>query len=423
LPLRPGVAQRTEKAFQHELPQPSSAATTSFVQQAYWDSLKKGLLAAEQRALDLQRMEAAYLDRNKRDYEITKHVSVSQLDPVALIELKELGKCSISIPEVLFDLDFPGHYYRRLKSVALSIPCVAGPYVGVNCKLTLTRHAYRKDAGIRSGEKYEADPFVSPPDNRFVSGDVPQDVVMSIAQNDTGLFETNLRDERYRAGAISEWKIELPDSFRAFDYGTISDVILHLRFTARDGGPDLKRAAGDQLTTALNDIAGTGGKKGLSRVFSLRHEFASEWYRFVNPTASVGDLTMAVPLSKDRFPAIFRDPRVKLTLSSLQVLAALKPEYLADHPVETTTPGAEHEPIKLSLKAGNVPSSSSMVLTRAERFLEGEVTATGEPRTWTLAGWLEEDPATGVHSRLDPHALEDILLVCHYSVSETPMTQ
>ena len=41
-----------------------------------------------------------------------------------------------------------------------------------------------------------------------------QSIVTSSAQNDSGLFETNLRDERYLpfedSGVISEWQLELP---------------------------------------------------------------------------------------------------------------------------------------------------------------------------------------------------------------------
>ena len=80
----------------------------------YWDSLKKGLMVGEHLHHDLKRMDAAYLEQNRREYEITKHISVSQLDPVQLILLKETGNCSISLPEALFDLDYPGHYLRRL---------------------------------------------------------------------------------------------------------------------------------------------------------------------------------------------------------------------------------------------------------------------------------------------------------------------
>lgn len=64
-----------------------------------------------------------------------------------------------------------------------------------------------------------------------------QSIVTSSGQNDSGLFETNLRDERFLpfegAGAESTWKLDLPPDYRAFDYQTISDVVLHIRYTAR----------------------------------------------------------------------------------------------------------------------------------------------------------------------------------------------
>src|SRR5208282_3604778 len=62
-------------------------------------------------------------------------------------------------------------------------------------------------------------------------------IATSTAQNDTGVFEFNFRDERYMpfegAGAISSWKVELPSGFRQFDYQTISDVIVHISYTAQ----------------------------------------------------------------------------------------------------------------------------------------------------------------------------------------------
>ena len=94
---------------------------------------KEGLLAGESLQLDIKRMEMAYHDLNRREYELTKHVSLLQLDPKALLQLRTAGTCTFTLPEELFDLDAPGHYFRRLKSVALSVPCVTGPYTGVNC--------------------------------------------------------------------------------------------------------------------------------------------------------------------------------------------------------------------------------------------------------------------------------------------------
>jgi hypothetical protein len=72
------MAKRAEKAFRNEL---GVDGSTSFIQFGYWDSLKKGLLAGENLSLDLKRLEVAYLERNRREYEISKQVSLLQLDP------------------------------------------------------------------------------------------------------------------------------------------------------------------------------------------------------------------------------------------------------------------------------------------------------------------------------------------------------
>ncbi len=74
-------------------------------------------------------------------------------------------------------------------------------------------------------------------DNIDFLTDIPRKPIStSSAYNDTGMFEFSFRDERYLpfegAGAVeSRWKLELPSSFRSFDYNTISDVILRISYT------------------------------------------------------------------------------------------------------------------------------------------------------------------------------------------------
>ena len=109
----------------------------------YWASLKKGLLAGERLSYDLKRMEIAYLDQNRREYEIVKHISLLSIDPVSLVKLKQTGECFVTLPEALFDVDYAGHYMRRIKSVGITVPCVAGPYTGINCTLTLLGSSIR----------------------------------------------------------------------------------------------------------------------------------------------------------------------------------------------------------------------------------------------------------------------------------------
>src|SRR6185295_11997028 len=170
-------------------------------------------------SLDLRRLELAYLDQNKRDYEITRHISLMLNDPMALISLKETGQCTIDLPETLFDADYPGHYMRRIKSVSLTIPCVVGPYTSINCNLTLLSNKTRINnvAGDQYAERIDED------DQRFISNFAGvQTIATSHAQNDNGMFELNFRDERYLpfegAGVISRWRIEMPKYTNAFDF-------------------------------------------------------------------------------------------------------------------------------------------------------------------------------------------------------------
>jgi hypothetical protein len=82
-----------KRAYRFEL----GEDTTSFVQFGYWDSLRKGLSAGERLSQDLKRMEAAYLDRNQHKFEITKHVSLRQLDPY--VRVKQIHNLADSLPK------------------------------------------------------------------------------------------------------------------------------------------------------------------------------------------------------------------------------------------------------------------------------------------------------------------------------------
>src|SRR6202046_5765118 len=130
------TARQAEQTMKAELMRPELAAT-QFIQFNYWDSGHQGLLSGEALHLDIKRMEMAYHDNNKRELELTRHVSLRQLDPLALLALKITGSCTVTIPEWLYDLDCPGLYMRRIEKIAASVPCVVGPYTSINFTLSL----------------------------------------------------------------------------------------------------------------------------------------------------------------------------------------------------------------------------------------------------------------------------------------------
>ena len=294
------IAKKAERALQHELGNPQ----LSYLQFGHLAG-KEGLLAGEKLYFDIKRMEMAYHDLNQREYELTKHVSLLQVNPLALLQLRTTGRCTVMLPEALFDMDGPGHYFRRIKTVAVSIPCVSGPYTSVNCTLTLLKSSIRKTQVLRDGAYAREDAE----DDRFSDyfGSL-QSIVTSSAQNDSGLFETNLRDERYlpfeNSGVVSEWQLQLPANPSKgdppqFDYGTISDVILHVRYTAREGGGLLRNGA----IAHVKDLIKAAQAIGSVRLFSVRHEFPTEWAKFQSSTPAAGQrFELKIILRPEHYP-------------------------------------------------------------------------------------------------------------------------
>jgi len=292
------VARKAERALQQELGDPS----LTFLQFNYIAG-NEGLLAGEKLLLDVKRMEMAYHDLNRREYELTKHVSVLELDPEALLQLRMTGSCTFTVPEELYDLGGAGHYFRRIKSVALTIPSVAGPYTSVNATLTQLKSTIRVNAQLSTGNSDYAREGAD--DIRFSDHFGSLDsVVTSSAQNDGGLFEANLHDERVLpfegTGAASQWQLQLPNEVRVFDYDTIADVVLHVRYTAREGGMVLKQKATENLTQLIDAAQALGSV----RLFSIRHDFPSEWARFKAATIDGGHPTapLTLTLREEHYP-------------------------------------------------------------------------------------------------------------------------
>jgi hypothetical protein len=419
------MAKRAEAGFRFE----RGLTDSSFIAFGYWDNLKKGLLCGEQLYLDLKRLEAAYLDQNRRDYEISKHISLVLTAPIALIALKELGSCMLDLPEALFDADYPGHYMRRLKSVSLTIPCVTGPYTSVNCTLTLVKSKVRVSTDTQPTYPEQVSGVAA--DARFVYNfAATQSIATSTGHNDGGMFEVNFRDERYLpfegAGAISTWRIDLPRDTNAFDFETISDVILNLNYTARDGGDALRQAA--RSAYAFKPAAPA------PRLFSLKHEFPSDWYKFASPPTTAASQALTISIGMDRFPFLYRGKTI--TITRVDLYLRFKDTY--DPPASSgSTPLGDYDDKPLTMYVTPAPgtrSASAAILkigTPLNGLPHGFVDFTSQPGA--LGSWLLEArdadifniapslrtsvTANGTpHYRIKSDLIEDIILVCTYQV-------
>ncbi|KAF3909951.1 hypothetical protein ABW20_dc0104619 [Dactylellina cionopaga] len=289
------TARKAEKAFLYE--RGPSAGTTllgKFLQPSYWDDGRDGAFAAQRLSLDLRKLEVEYTRKSSHDYEMVKHISLRQIDPWALLRLQLTGAANFEVPEVLFDLDFPGHYCRRIKTVSVTLPCITGPYTNMGCSLKLLEHRYRLSMNAPGASYY---PDIPEADPRFTSDKVPiTAVAVSSGRDDSGVFELNLRDERWipfeGAGALSKWRIELPPN-AMYDYTTISDVVIQMRYTALEGGGAWRKVAGDAVKNFMNGADGREND-GQMILFDLKNEIPDYWQSLIKST----DSTIEVPLTK-----------------------------------------------------------------------------------------------------------------------------
>ncbi|KAH8757823.1 hypothetical protein F5882DRAFT_307201, partial [Hyaloscypha sp. PMI_1271] len=225
--------------------------------------------------------------------------------PLGLVTFREKGSFEFDLPEILFDMDYPGHYMRRITSVCVTVPCVVD-YL----------------------------PSTDGDDERFSVLNVPiTSVALSSAQNDSGRHELSMTD-RYNpfegAGVISRWRFELPESFRSFDYSTIADVILTLRYTALDGGDKLKAAAARAVSDNIKSIEDAQKDTGLFTLFDLKAEFASEWNSAFRPGSTVAQ--MRLNNLSDRLPVFTKRTKPE-RITTLNILLVGRGETLDNRDV------------------------------------------------------------------------------------------
>jgi hypothetical protein len=398
----------------------------------FWDAENAGLLAGERLLIELQALERQYVEKNYRQLEIEQAFSLAQFAPNDLATLRLTGECTFSLPEWFFDLTYPGQYRRRLKAARLTIPCVTGPYTNVGATLRLESSEIRLTLPPLlppPPPETTLPPLTSVPLRHTVA------IAASKAQYDAGVFDFNFRDERYMpfegAGAISDWSLSLPKTLRAFDYGTISDVILHLSYTAEfsQGLKDIRESEVTTVVEALLHQLKQGDPKKeplMTRSFSLRQEFPDVFHRLVTSQINT-EIEFTIDARHVPFFLIGRP--LNATHARLRVhspLPSLAGTTLAigQKPLPTTDGFRD-----LHVPAGLSEPPMYQVDGRAMRVFDfGDVLENTTPGiaatllgtyviTLKVPGPLEPDPPNTGARAIDPSKLHDILLEIGYSLA------
>jgi len=388
-----GFVRLAEEAYRFERDD-----NTVFLEGGVWEASRSGLLAGERLEMALNRMEQKFIETNDRQLEITQSFSLSQINPAALIELKQTGQCNFSIPEFFFDLYYPGHYRRRIKAVRLTIPSVTGPYTNVSAKLSLTGSYMRKEANL------DKDLASVPPTRSPVR---TTSVAMSSAQDDSGVFNLNFDDERYMpfegAGAISDWELRLPSNLRPFDYSSINDVIINISYTAEEDTQLRKEVEGrnGQIEGKLKKYL---SNNSLTRVLSLRQEFSNAFRQLVERPKGT---PVEIEISEKHFP-FFLEGRPLKTEGAALIMDVEDKNLLSDTKVEVGTTSVKNF-------TANDSSYGGLPHTVIDSALPANPRGTLELMV-VEPGKLAPDDSDAVET-IDTEELGDILLVIDYNVS------
>lgn len=176
--LATAAAYRAQAAYRYE----RAELDATFIEPDREVGLASQLVTGERLLLSLRRMEGAFLEANHRDLELTRHVSLMNDFPFELTQLLEQGHCEIVLSQDYFDRDalLRANYCRRIKSVGLTIACPVGPYEPVHARLTLSSSKLQRiEDGVLEEDTSARPAFTT-----------------SRGLEDTGMFDSNLRDER-----------------------------------------------------------------------------------------------------------------------------------------------------------------------------------------------------------------------------------
>jgi len=316
-----------------------------FVGGDYWRDATAGATAPDRRGLtgsarlleDVQRLDQYAFDTDRRKLHLTRTFALSGIAAYELQQFRETGVLTFATPQELFDRTFPGHYLLLVKQVSLSMVALIPPTLGINA--TLSASGVSRTVVARG-------PFDTVTLRRQ-----PESIAFTSPTNATGLFdlepESGLLLPFEGMGVDTVWQLELPKAANPFDYRTIADVLLTIKYTALDSAEYRQQVVRELDRRFSGD-----------RSFSVRNQFPDAWYELNNPETVEPERRMrvALPLTAADFPPHIEDLRVE-HLS----LFAVRADALAD---ELAVTSLSHTSGGQTVTAAEVTTTGGIISTR-----------------------------------------------------------
>jgi len=179
------------------------------------NSRNDSLMAGDELLLGLNQLEKLYLDSGLRELEIERTFSLAGIDSDLKDKIRS-GAVPFSLKEGMFAGDGVDEGHRRIRSVAVTIPAIVGPYQSVNAVLTQTRNKVLSDGHASYSTTQSR-------------------VAISRGVSDHGVFDLDFKGETYQpfegTGAVSDWLLSFPEEMDEDIRNSISDIVIQLRYT------------------------------------------------------------------------------------------------------------------------------------------------------------------------------------------------
>lgn len=308
------IAKHAEAALKREL---GPHITDQLISNDLWQGGVKSVHAGEKLSLELKRLDDFYIQEKARlkEFELNRSVSLSRLDRQAVEALRMGNRVHFKLPAWLFSNVFSDMSLTsmRLRRVALSIPSISAAQATVRARLRL----------IQSEIEW---PGSESETQVITNHEARSEIITSTALSDTGIFDASTNSGRLLpfeyAGAVSEWELEIPEDSE-IDPARISDVIMHIEYTAR---PKSRDSADEQVFETIfaeDEMAQFG--------LSLKHDFNEDWRGFVADLPDApGDPSNMSPANWNGLDTAKRIPYIysRATISSepVEVLLMLRNE-------------------------------------------------------------------------------------------------
>ena len=275
--------QETLPAYiQSDYWQPPQDAASATVQSATAPD-RRGLTGSARLLQDIYQLDQYAFEKNTRKQQLTKTISLRELDPFAFQQFLDTGVLPFTLPMDLFDWDFPGHYLRLIRQIRTTVIALIPPNQGIRASLSSTGMS----RVVVDNGMFQTQILRRPPET----------LSLSAPYNSTGLFDlqqsTDMTLPFEGLGVATSFEFSLPKAANPFDYASIADLLVTMDYTALHSF-DYR----DQLIQRLNSSL----TRSADRAYSFRGDFADAWYDLNNPDQSATPMSVSFETETGDFP-------------------------------------------------------------------------------------------------------------------------